>query len=209
MKLLRSLRSRVIGGMVVLLALVFGIAVLGVNSIDSLDRSVDQELSLLLESTDLSNGLIASLSSEVRAGEQYLVLPSDAARRRFLDEGDSAYVYQRRYRTLRALTTSDRYIVNKIAANQAQLEVLYARAHALVDLGRGDEARREAERARAPADTLLGDVRALALAQTNRSMVRATELRREAGQRRFLLWALLLLSLALGAATAISGSGKD
>ena len=95
--------------MVVLLALVFGIAVLGVNSIDSLDRSVDQELSLLLESTDLSNGLIASLSSEVRAGEQYLVLPSEAARRRFLDEGDSAYVYQRRYRTLRALTTSDRY----------------------------------------------------------------------------------------------------
>ena len=203
MKLLRSLRSRVIGGMVVLLALVFGIAVLGVNSIDSLDRSVDQELSLLLESTDLSNGLIASLSSEVRAGEQYLVLPSEAARRRFLDEGDSAYVYQRRYRTLRALTTSDRYIVNKIAANQAQLEVLYARAHALVDLGRGDEARREAERARAPADTLLGDVRALALAQTNRSMVRATELRREAGQRRFLLWALLLLSLFLGAATSV------
>jgi methyl-accepting chemotaxis protein len=189
--------------MVVLLALVFGIAVLGVNSIDSLDRSVDQELSLLLESTDLSNGLIASLSSEVRAGEQYLVLPSEAARRRFLDEGDSAYVYQRRYRTLRALTTSDRYIVNKIAANQAQLEVLYARAHALVDLGRGDEARREAERARAPADTLLGDVRALALAQTNRSMVRATELRREAGQRRFLLWALLLLSLFLGAATSV------
>jgi methyl-accepting chemotaxis protein len=189
--------------MVVLLALVFGIALLGVNSIDSLDRSVDQELSLLLESTDLSNGLIASLSSEVRAGEQYLVLPSEAARRRFLDEGDSAYVYQRRYRTLRALTTSDRYIVNKIAANQAGLEVLYAKAHALVDLGRVDEARREAERARAPADTLLGDVRALALAQTNRSMARATELRREAGHRRTLLWALLVLSLVLGAATSV------
>jgi methyl-accepting chemotaxis protein len=189
--------------MAVLLALVFGIALLGVNSIDSLDRSVDQELSLLLESTDLSNGLIASLSSEVRAGEQYLILPSEAARRRFLDEGDSAYVYQRRYRTLGALTTSDRYIVNKIAANQAELEVLYAKAHALVDLGRGDEARREAESARAPADTLLGDVRALALAQTNRSMVRATELRREAGHRRTLLWALLCLSLVLGAATAV------
>jgi hypothetical protein len=70
--MLRSLRSRVIGGMAVLLLLVFGIAVLGVDSIRSLDRSVDQELSVLLESTDLSNGLIASLSSEVRAAEQYL-----------------------------------------------------------------------------------------------------------------------------------------
>jgi methyl-accepting chemotaxis protein len=203
MTMLKSLRSRVIGGMAVLLAMVFGLALLGVNSIDALDRSVDQELSLLLESTDLSNGLIASLSSEVRAGEQYLVVPSEVSRRRFLDEGDSAYVYHRRYRILPALTTSDRYIVNKIAANQAELEVVYARAHALVDLGRTEEARREAERARAPSDTLLGDVRALALAQTNRSMVRAAELRRNASQRRMMLWALLFVSLSVGAGTSL------
>jgi methyl-accepting chemotaxis protein len=199
----RSLRSRVIGGMALLLALVFGIALLGVNSIHSLDRSVDQELSLLLESTDLSNGLIASLSGEVRSAEQYLVLSSEISRRRFIDEGDSAYVYQRRYRTLRALTTSDRYIVNKIAANQAQLEVAYAMAHALADLGRTEEAQRQAEHARAPADTLLGDVRALALAQTNRSMVRATDLRRDARHQRSLLWLLLFVSLAVGAGTSI------
>jgi methyl-accepting chemotaxis protein len=201
--MLRSLRSRVIGGMALLLALVFGIALLGVNSIRSLDRSVDQELSLLLESTDLSNGLISSLSAEVRSAEQYLMVPSEVARRRFIDEGDSAYTYQRRYRTLGALTTSDRYIVNKIAANQAELEVAYATAHALADLGRGDEARRQADRARAPADTLLGDVRALALAQTNRSMVRASDLRREARHRRSLLWLLLFVSLALGAGTSV------
>ena len=99
---------------------------------------------------------------------------------------------------LKALTTSDRYIVNKIAANQAQIEVAYATAHALADLGRPDEARRQAEQARAPADTLLGDVRALALAQNNRSMARANELRREAGRRRSVLWLLFLASLSVG-----------
>ena len=57
MTMLRSLRSRVIAGMTVLIVLVFAIALLGVNSISSLDKSVDRELSLLLESTDLSNGL--------------------------------------------------------------------------------------------------------------------------------------------------------
>jgi methyl-accepting chemotaxis protein len=201
--MLQSLRSRVMWGMAVLLVLVAGIALLGVNSISSLDRSVDQELSLLLETTDLSNGLIASLSGEVRSAEQYLLRPTEAARRRFRDEGDSAYVYHRRYRTLRALTTSDRYIVNKIASNQAQLEVNYAMAHALADLGRVEDAKREAERARAPSDTLLGDVRALALAQTNRSLVRANELRREAQQRRSLLWLLFCASLALGAITSV------
>jgi methyl-accepting chemotaxis protein len=189
--------------MALLLALVFVIALLGVNSIRSLDRSMDQELSLLLESTDLSSGLIASLSSEVRSAEQYLLLPTELSKRRFIDEGDSAYAYHRRYRTLGALTTSDRYIVNKIAANQAQLEVAYATSHALADLGKTDEARRSADRARAPADTLLSDVRALALAQTNRSMARATDLQREARHRLSLLWLLLFTSLALGAGISV------
>jgi methyl-accepting chemotaxis protein len=201
--MLSSLRSRVLGGMIVLIALVFAIALIGVRTIRSLDRSVDQELSLLLESADLSNGLIASLSSEVRSAEQYLVRPSETVRRRFIDDGDSAYVYQRRYRTLGALTTSDRYIVNKIASNQAGLEVTYATAHALTDLGRDDAARRLADRARAPADTLLGDVRALALAQNNRSLARATELRQEAGRRRSLLWVLFFVSLVIGIGTSL------
>jgi methyl-accepting chemotaxis protein len=195
---LRSLRSRVIGGMTFLIVLVFAIALLGVNSISSLDESVDRELAVLLESTDLSNGLIASLGSEIRSAEQYLLLRSPELKRRFTEDGDSAYVYQRRFRTLAALTTSDRYIVNKIAANQAAIEVAYATAHALADLGRVDEARRHAELARSPADTLLGDVRALALAQNNRSLSRANELRRDAGHRRSVLWLLFMVSLTAG-----------
>jgi methyl-accepting chemotaxis protein len=189
--------------MALLLTLVCAIAFLGLNSIQSLDRSVHHELSLVLESTELANGLTASLSSQIRAAEQYLMLPTEPARRRFVDEGDSAYTYQRRYRSLGALTTSDRYIVNKIATSQAGLEVAYATAHALVDLGKVDEARRRAERARAAADTLLGDVRALALAQTNRAMLRARDLRRDARQHRSLLWMLLLVSLFLGIGTSV------
>jgi methyl-accepting chemotaxis protein len=201
--MLRSLRSRVVLGMVLLITLVFTIALLGVRSIRSLGQSVDRELSLLLETTDLSNGLVASLSSEVRAAEQYLARPSEEVRRRFVDDGDSAYAYQRRYRTLNALTTSDRYIVNKIAANQAELEVAYATAHALADLGRGDEARRQADKARAPADTLLGDVRALTLAQNNRSLARANELREDSDRRRSVLWMLFFISLGIGIGTSV------
>src|SRR6185437_1108672 len=67
MNLFRSLRHRVIAGMVLLIALVFGIALLGVDSIRGLDRSVNFELSLLLESTDLGNGLVSSVASEIRS----------------------------------------------------------------------------------------------------------------------------------------------
>src|SRR3954452_14021369 len=164
--------------MALLIAMVFVIALLGVRSIRALDTSVDQELTLVLQSTDLGNGLVSSMASEVRSAEQYLLRPSPRLRLQMLEEGDSAYVLQRRYRGLASLTTSDRYIVNKIAANQAQIEVAYGTAQALADLGRMDEARRTADLARSPSDTLLGDVRALGLAQTTRSVARAADLRR-------------------------------
>jgi methyl-accepting chemotaxis protein len=202
MTVLRSLRQRVIAGMVLLVALVFVIALLGVNSIRSLDSSVKQELSLLLESTDLGNGLVSSVASEIRSAEQYLVRPDGRLRSTTIEEGDSAYAFQRRYRSLGSLTTADRYIVNKIAANQAQIEVAYGLAHALTDIGRTDEARRMADRARAPSDTLLGDVRALGLAQTTRSVARAADLRRQADQSRNALWGLFLASMLLGALTS-------
>jgi methyl-accepting chemotaxis protein len=202
MRPLRSLRHRVIAQMVLLLALVFGIALLGVNSIRALDQSVNQELSVQLESSDLGNGLVASVASEIRSAEQYLVRPGERLRTATIEEGDSAYALQRRYRALRSLTTADRYIVNKIAANQAEIEVAYGMAHALTDLGRTDEARRVADRARAPSDTLLGDVRALGLAQTTRSMARANDLHLQAANRRSFLWGLFLTSLLIGAVTS-------
>ena len=197
-----SIRRRVIAGMVLLIVLVFVIALLGVNSIRELDNSVNQELSLLLESSDLGNGLVTSVASEIRSAEQYLVRPDVRLRGLTLEDGDSAYAFQRRYRSLASLTTADRYIVNKIAANQAQIEVAYGIAHALYDLGRTDEARRMADRARAPSDTLLGDVRALGLAQNTRSVARATDLRRQAASRRGVLWGLFFTSFLIGVATA-------
>ena len=196
--MMRSLRSRVVGGMALLVALVFVIALLGVNSIRALDQSVEQELSLLMESTDLGSGLVSSVAAEIRSAEQYLVRPGSGLRLRVLEEGDSAYAIQRRYRGLKSLTTSDRYIVNQIAENQAKIEVAYAMAHALTDLNRSDDARRYAELARFPSDTLLGDVRGLSLAQTSRAMARAADLGREADHRRQMLWLLFFVSLLTG-----------
>ena len=198
---LRSVRGRVITGMVSPHGLVFVIALLGVRSIRALDRSVNQEINLALASSDLGNGLVSSISSEVRSAEQYLVRPSTQTRFSMIEMGDSSFAYQQRYRALGALTTSDRYIVNQIAANQAAIEVQYGLAHALTDLGRLDEARHAADKASAPADSLLGDVRGLGLAQLNRSMARADALRKQAADRRRALWGLFAASLLLGTLT--------
>ena len=69
--------------------------------------------------------------SKIRSAEQYLVRPSEAcgcsARGGRLGVRRSSAAIA----PSRSLTTSDRYIVNKIADNQAQIEVAYAIAHAL------------------------------------------------------------------------------
>ena len=166
---------------------------------------MDRELSLLLESTDLSNGLIASLGSEIRSAEQYLLRRSnasgcDAPSTRAIRPTPISAATGRST----SLTTSDRYIVNKIASNQAQIEVAYATAHALADLGRADEARRQAERARAPADTLLGDVRAL-VAGANQPVDGAG--RRAAARGGHIaaqsLWLLFFVSLSAGSGISL------
>src|SRR5258705_10591497 len=159
--MLRSLGSRVLAGTVFLLGLVFLIFFLGLKAMHSLDESMEQELSLLLESKALGTGLISSITGEVRAAEQYMVRPSTALKLQMLEEGDSSYSYQRRYRGLRALATSDRYIINKIESNQAQIEVAYALAHALTELNRPEEPRRWADGARSPSDKSIENDRAL------------------------------------------------
>jgi methyl-accepting chemotaxis protein len=199
----RSVRGRVIAGMALLMGLVFVISLLGVNSIRALDRSVDQEVNLLLTSSSIGNSLVSSIAAEVRSAEQYLVHPTVETRWQMIEQGDSAFADQRRYQSIGALTTSDRYIVNKISANQAAIEVAYGLSHALADLGRTDEARRMADRARQPADTLLDDVRSLGLAQTSRSMARAEALRRQAAERRRALWGLFSISLLIGVMTGV------
>jgi methyl-accepting chemotaxis protein len=199
MRIFRSIERRLWIGMGALALLVFGLALVAVTAIRDLDRSVNEELGLLLSTAALGNGLVASVGSEIRAAEQYLSQPSPAHRAEFLRAGDSAYTYQRRYRELPSLTTSDRYIVNRIGDTQARLEVAYAQAHALLDLGRRDDARALAARTTSAADTLVGDVQALTLAQTTRSQTRAEELKVEARQRRDLMWLIFGFAVVVAA----------
>lgn len=201
--MLQSVRSRIRAGMLVLLALAAALALVGVTTIRSVDRTVAQDVILLLEGTQLSTGLIAAVGAEISAAERDLVHSSPEAKGKLIALGDTAYAYQRRYRDIIALTPSDRAIINRIAEHQARIEVAYALAHALADAGRVEEARRTADLARGPADTLVADVRALALAQSGRALTHAGEMGRDASRRSLVLWVLLGAALVLGVGTWI------
>ncbi len=200
---LRSLRSRISLGMTVLITLVLLIALSATRAVRSVSRAVETETTALLAGTEAGSGLVGAILNEIRSAEQYLLDPSLELQREFIASGDSAYGYQQSIRQLAGLSTQDRYITNKIADEQAVIEVSYAMAHALADLGRDAEARQFADLARAPADTLVADVRALSRSQSARAMIRLQALRTEAGRRERNVWALFGMALILGVATTL------
>lgn len=196
--MLDSLKSRIRATMVLLVALVLVIAIIGITAIGGLSRSADNELGIVLKGSELSTALVSTTAAEIRAAEQYLVRPGPALVREFRQAGDSAYALQRAYRELTGLTTEDRVRLNNIASSQAQIEVAYATAHALADLGRPDAAQRFAAQARVPSDTLVAGVTALSDAQSERARARVDDLREQAEQRRTWLGLLFFVVLAIG-----------
>jgi methyl-accepting chemotaxis protein len=186
-----------------LLVLVLSISVLAVNTIATLDRLVREQLGATLEISTVGSGLVAESNAQLRAAEQYLMRPADSLRTAFIDHGDAAYRLQRRYRDLPTLVTTDRVTLNRIADLQAEFEVGYARAFALTDLGRADEARVAAEAARRPAARLTRDVQQLSESQAQAALRSQQRLQGETEQRRTLLWLLFAAALALGCGTVV------
>jgi methyl-accepting chemotaxis protein len=199
---LRSLRGKIIATMVLLIVLVLVIAIIGVNAISQMDRSVGRELDGVVEGSSLGTGLVGAVTTEIRSAEQYLTHPAPDLIDDFINAGDSSYAFQRRYRELSGLSTADRVRLNRIASTQAAIEVHYARAHALADLGRPAEAARAAEAARLPSDSLIADVRALTTAQGAHARERAVELAAQAARRRNALWLLFGVVLLIGTAAS-------
>jgi methyl-accepting chemotaxis protein len=202
MNYFQSLRRRIALAMSALLLLVLVMTILGFTAIRSMSRAVAENLSVLRTGSETANGLVISVLGEIRSAEQYLLTPDEALKTEFVASGDSAYAYQRRFRDLPNLSDDERHTINRIGANQAAVEVAYATSHALADVGRTAEAHALAARAKDATDTLVADVRVLALAQGQRSEERGAALQRQASTFQSMVWFLFVVVLLLGTGAA-------
>ena len=174
-------------GMGALVALALTLAGIGYFTLRKTRVQASTELDRIVMSNELGSGLVGAVLQEIRSAEQYLVEPGDRLRREFRQNGDSAYAFQARFRKLSGLTQEERYSINQLADEQAAVEVQYALAHALADLGRGTDARAMADRARGPADGLTRDVRNLTSTLSQRALQSTDAIQREAQWREKLL----------------------
>jgi methyl-accepting chemotaxis protein len=202
MKFFQSLQRRIALTMGALLMLVLVMTILGFTAIRSMSRAMAENLSVTRAGSETASRLVTSVLGEIRSAQQYLLTPDEALKNEFVASGDSAYAYQRRFRDLPNLTNDDRHIINRIGANQAAVEVAYATSHALADVGRAAEAHALAARAKDATDTLVADVRVLALSQGRHSDERGAALQAQAGTFQSLVWFLFTVALLLGVGAA-------
>ena len=191
------------GGMGVLVALALVLAWIGFTTLKKTRDQVGTELDRIVTSNELGSGLVGAVLQEIRSAEQYLVEPTDRLRREFRQNGDSAYAFQARFRKLSGLTQEERYAINQLADEQAAVEVQYAVAHALADLGRAADARVMADRARGPADGLTRDVRSLTSTLAQRALQSTDMIQREARNRGTLLIVVAFAAVGFGLLVAV------
>jgi len=197
-----SLRGRLAGAMGILLLLVLLTAVVGVTTLSRVDRITASALQEAVDGGNLSASLASGITDQLRLADRQLFQPSPEQARRIVQLSTSTHRTQQEMRTLPTLTAEDHARLNRIAAIQARIEVAYAVAGVQTALGLASEAAASASAAREGTDTLLAEVRELAVAQSARTSTRADRLQEEAARRRAVLWFLFFTALAIGVTSA-------
>src|SRR5205823_5901909 len=159
-----TIRSRIVAGLIPLAIGLVGTALLAAVTLRQMRYAVADELAGLRASSEIGSGLVAMVFEEIRGAEQYLAAPSADARQLFQTASDETFHYERRLEAL-GITGEDRIAVSRLKQLNAAIQVDYAIAHALKDLGRDGEALAQSAAVRPQAAEVTRLVRDLASRQ--------------------------------------------
>ena len=185
-----TIRSRIVAGLIPLAIGLVGTALLAAVTLRQMRHAVADELAGLRASSEIGSGLVATVFEEIRAAEQYLAAPGADSRRLFQAAGDDAFQYERRLEAL-GITGEDRIAVGRLKQLNAAIQVDYAIAHALKDLGRDGEALTQSAAVRPRAAEVTRLVRDLASRQAVKAAQVADRLAAASREREKELWLLL------------------
>ena len=195
---LGTIRGRLWLGFGALVVLLVIAGIVAQRSITRLSEAVAQELEDVQAESRLSSQLSASAASTIAAASRYLESRDPSALSTFRDQGWNAHQLQRAMNERPGQSAAEVSAVAAIDAKLSAMEVRYALAHRLADLGRMDAARGEAGRAQVQVDSLLMNLERLGRLKTQAVIAASTRLEEEAVRRALILLALITLAVALG-----------
>jgi methyl-accepting chemotaxis protein len=195
---LRTIRLRLILGLALLLAGVAAGVLLGVLALRLMTTDISARLTEMRAVASTGALLQSGVLNEIAAAEAYLAAPQPGLADRFARTGLQTHLVRRTYRQLAGLPAPERLLVDSIGRLQAQLEVDYSLAHALLDLGRADEARARAAQARLPSAAISDAIRGLTEREVAAARAASGDLIIAASRREIVLVAVLIASTLVG-----------
>jgi methyl-accepting chemotaxis protein len=196
---LATLKGRLLLGAAALLALFAAATWVGVATVERLTAEMSGRFDGLAASTEIGARLETLIMDQLAVGERYLEEGDPRTAERFAALGRAADETRRRFKDLPQLTPAELTRIEAVDELHSRIEVEYALAHALHDVGRGAEARARLAAARPLAEELRDAIRQVGTAQALKMGLEATEMEALGRSRQRLLVMALLLAMTLGA----------
>lgn len=195
---LYTIRGRLWLGFGVLVALLVLAGVMAKGSFSGLTDTITTSLVEVQTEAQLASMLSANVAKTIEAGSRYLETRDTAAQTAFHKYGWAAHEIQRQMNDRPNQTALEVAIVASIDNKLSEMEVSYALAHRLSDLGRQAEAQRVANQAHGSIDDLLNSIERLGGVKAQKVMSARLSLAAESSRRAGLLISLILLALVIG-----------
>jgi len=195
---LNSIRGRLWAGFGALVALLVLAGLMARRSFEGISETISTSLTEVQSEAQLASQLSADVAKTIEAGARYIDSRDTTADAMFRRFGWAAHEIQRQMNDRPGQTAAEVATVATIDGKLSEMEIDYALAHRMVDLGRVDEARQVTLRTRGAIDDLLNDIARLGKLKADKLAGAKSDLANEAERRATWLIALIGLAVVLG-----------
>ena len=193
----RTIRARLVLGFGTLVLLLGLAGVLARQSLTGAAGDVDVVLEHLQRQARLTASLSAGVAQEIDAATAYLLTRDSAPQAEFRRRSREVHAVQRAILNVPGQTPAEIATAAAIDKKLSEVEVHYALAHRLVDLGRYETAQAEAERAHTLVTELLAGLERWGTIKADELDAAARRLRNDTDRRSWVLLALIGVAIAL------------
>ena len=158
---LNSIRTRLFLGFGIMVALLLAGGFIARSAFNDMSERITQSLADVERESQLAGELSSNVAKTLEAGSRYLDTRDSSTENAFRKSGWAAHEVQRRMNEMPGQNSAEVAIVASIDNKLSAMEVQFALAHRLTDLGRMDEARRVAGRAQDAIENLLNSIQRL------------------------------------------------
>lgn len=197
----RTIRSRLLAGFGVVVLLLIGAGLLARASMEATSDAITHTLVGVQDGSILSSRLSAVIAQETQSAARYLETRDRGAQDDFHRLRREAHQVQRAMNRLPNQGAEEIRLIADISADLSSMEIRYALAHRLADLGRMDAARAEGDSASRLVALVVERMRTLGELKADNVTRAADALRASTARRSFLF--LLLISTAVLIALAV------